>query len=359
MSFIKKFFTAHLKTVLSTAIVFAALFFVTATAHAATLSVSPGGGTVSVGKSFSVRVVVGSGGQSINAVSGSVSFSNSLLTLRSISKGSLVTLWAQDPTYSNASGTASFQGVILNGYSGGAGTVVTLNFVAKAQGTANISISSGGSSVLLNDGAGTNVLSGTSGAAFTITAPAQTSPRNTQPVSQPIVTPTPTAEVTPQNTEPSPVVATAYAKPLFTDYQSPLLPGNFVVVKGTASPNSLINITFTQTLANGRTTVSQTSLPVEDNGEFTFVSDQKVVEGSSYTLVASTADGQSTAPLSLAVKNSLWFNLTTWIASLIAIQMSVALALLLIALIAGYLLYRNRVLKKRLKAVLDELHKPQ
>src|ERR1700744_3518698 len=97
-------------------------------AQAATLSLSPSGGSYAVGKTISVRVLVGSGGQSINAVDGSITFSNDTLTLSSISKSGIVNLWAQDPTFSNSSGTANFQGVILNGYTGGGGTVVTLNF---------------------------------------------------------------------------------------------------------------------------------------------------------------------------------------------------------------------------------------
>lgn len=321
-------------------------FSIASKAEAATLSTSPAGGTYSVGRTITVRVIVDSAGQSINAVSGQVAFSNSTLALQSISKSGVVTLWAQDPAYSNSLGTASFQGVILNGYTGSYGTVVTLIFKAIALGTANVTISNSASSVLLNDGQGTNVLSSTSGASFTIIpgATPSTVSSPTRPVivpSIPIVQPVPTAVI--------PGVA-----PLFTDYQSPLLPGNFVVVKGTAPANSTVTITFTHATQNGTTTVTQNVLPTTNTGTFTFVSDQKVSEGSSYKLVATTPDGQSTAPLALAVKNSLWFSIATLIGLLLAIRISAMLALLLLILITLYLAYRNHILKKHLQTVIDK-----
>jgi hypothetical protein len=339
----KKLLNVHIKTFLSVAVILIAVFFVPTETHAATLSISPASDTVLAGKNFSVRVEVGTGGQSINAVSGSVSFSNSFLTLNSISKGSLVTLWAQDPTYSNASGTASFQGVILNGYNGDAGTVVTMNFTAKSQGTASISISNSSSSVLLNDGAGTNVLTSTNGSSITITQAVTPSPASSMPI-QPIAQPAVSSGISPVSSGTVPIKG---SKLLFTDYQAPLLPSNFVVVKGTASPNSIVTITFTQVSDTGATIVSQTPLLTDQYGDFTFVSNQKVTEGSTYTLVASTEGGQSTSPLTVAVKNSLWFNVSAWIAGIVAIKVSIVLVLLLL-IACIYLLYRNHLLKKRL-----------
>ncbi len=326
----------------------AALFLSHASAQAATLSISPLSGSYPIGKTISVRVLVGSGGQSINAVSGLVTFSSDTLTLTGISKSGIVTLWAQDPTYSNANGTASFQGVILNGYSGGSGTVLSLTFRAKAEGTATIGISGSGSSVLLNDGQGTNVLSSTSGATFSITR--GTAPTPTQPV-QPVEPTVPA--VTP------PVEAPKVAAPLFTDYQSPLSSGDFVVVKGTASPNSLVTVTFTHSLQNGTTTVSQTTVPVTETGTFAFISDEKVSEGSTYTLVATAADGQHTAPLSLAVKNSISFVLAAWIAAVLAIRVLAWPVLLLLVLITTYLLHRNHLLKKHLQMAIDKIHETE
>jgi hypothetical protein len=330
---IKKAGSIKKYTLLSLCLLF--LFCVVPHAEAATLNATPSTGTTEVGKTFTVRISVDSSGQSINAVSGQIHFPNNLVTLSNISKSGIVTLWAQDPTYSNASGIASFQGVILNGYTGTSGTIVTLTFKAKAEGVATISIVDSGSSVLLNDGQGTDILSATHGSSFTINqAPVETTPPQTPP---------------PETTMPQTPETVVSPAPTFTDYQSPLLSGNFVVVKGTAPANTVVNIAFTHIAYDGTTNVTTIPIATTDNGTFTFVSDQKVTEGSRYTLIATTQDGQTTTSLSLKVQNSLWFVFSMWIASIIAIKISVVFALLWLLLITGYLLYRNRILRKRLR----------
>ncbi len=143
---------------LSSLAALAVAFSSASSAHAATLSLSSGQG-YAVGQTFPMDVVVSTqNGESINAVSATVSFSPSQLSLVSISKGnSIITVWASDPTFSNSAGTADLEGVILNpGYSGQNGNVVTLNFKVKTAGLATVSFSQ--SSVLANDGQGTNVL---------------------------------------------------------------------------------------------------------------------------------------------------------------------------------------------------------
>lgn len=135
---------------------------------AASLSLSPSTGAYTVGNIIKVRVSVASGTQSVNAISGVVTYPSSILTLSSISKeNSLVTLWAKEPTFSNVSGSVSFEGVILNGYQGSSGTVLTLIFRAKKEGSASVKLSNS-STVLANDGVGTNVLTGVGGAFFTV-----------------------------------------------------------------------------------------------------------------------------------------------------------------------------------------------
>ncbi|MBP9711986.1 MAG: hypothetical protein KBD55_03060 [Candidatus Pacebacteria bacterium] len=125
--------------------------------YAAEINFSPSSGTFEVGDTIKVRVVLSSPSQSANAISSKISFSKDMLTLTSISKSnSLVSLWALEPTYSNSTGSAEMEGIILSGYTGSNGTIVTLTFKAKASGTANLKFSS--SSVLANDGQGTNIL---------------------------------------------------------------------------------------------------------------------------------------------------------------------------------------------------------
>ena len=125
--------------------------------HAATIGFSPSSGSYNVGDTINIKVYVGTNSQSINAISANVKFPNDILSLSSISKvGSIINLWAQEPSFSNSDGVASFEGVILNGYSGNSGNAVTLVFKVKAIGTAEIQFNT--ASVLANDGNGTEVL---------------------------------------------------------------------------------------------------------------------------------------------------------------------------------------------------------
>jgi len=104
----------------------------------------------------------------MNAASGEVSFPADKLQVASISKsGSIMNLWVAEPSYSNSLGTVNFEGVVLNpGYTGSQGKLITINFRVKSAGEANLNFTS--ASVLANDGLGTKILSGTSGANFTL-----------------------------------------------------------------------------------------------------------------------------------------------------------------------------------------------
>lgn len=167
------------------------LFFALAgSASAATLSVGSVSGTV--GQTVSVPVTVSAGsGESLNAVSVNISFPTDKLSLTSISKtSSIISLWAQEPVYSNVNGTAALEGIIPNpGYSGSSGRVALLTFTIKAAGSATVSFSS--ASVLANDGQGTNILrssnpgtiTGSAGAA-PAPAPAPAAPSSTEPAEE-------------------------------------------------------------------------------------------------------------------------------------------------------------------------------
>ena len=147
-----------------------ALFFVGVTAaHAATLGLVPVGSSYHVGDTIRVKVVVSSDTDSINGASTTVRFPTDILSLSSISKSdSIMTLWAQEPTFSNSTGTAGFEAVALSGFTGKNGTLVTLVFKAKKEGKAVLTVSDG--TVLANNGEGTNVLSSKSGTTLTIGA---------------------------------------------------------------------------------------------------------------------------------------------------------------------------------------------
>lgn len=148
-------------------------FFNIERAEAATLSVSPSTGVYTSGGSFTARVVVNTSGVGINAAEGTLSFDPAQLSVVGVSKGSIFSLWTSEPTYSNGAGTISFSGGSPTGYTGSAGTVLSITFKTKGSGTAKVGFKNG--SVLAADGRGTNVLTSMSGGTFTI-ASAEVSP---------------------------------------------------------------------------------------------------------------------------------------------------------------------------------------
>tara|TARA_B100000508_G_scaffold139740_1_gene138727 strand:+ start:2262 stop:3782 length:1521 start_codon:yes stop_codon:yes gene_type:complete len=85
-----------------------------------------------------------------------------------ISKGNTFSLWAVEPSYSNAAGTINFGGGSPAGYTGSAGTVLTITWRSKGAGPARVTFSNG--SVLAADGRGTNVVQSLNGGTYTIAA---------------------------------------------------------------------------------------------------------------------------------------------------------------------------------------------
>lgn len=160
------------------------LFFLLPTqTWAADLSIAPDSGSYSVGKTFPVNVYVSSN-ESINAVSGTLTFPTDKLQVVSVSKTtSILTLWVADPTFSNGAGLVSFEGVVPNpGYIGSSGRIVTINFKVINTGTASVKWNSG--SVLANDGSGTNVLGNLEPATFSLGASVPAEETTTDTASQ-------------------------------------------------------------------------------------------------------------------------------------------------------------------------------
>lgn len=161
-------------------------------ANAADIFVTPALGNYTVGQRFSVDIYVSSPSVAINAVSGILSFPSDSLEVTSISKaGTIMSLWVQEPTFSNQAGTVNFEGVVLNpGFTGSSAKVLTVNFRAKGYGLADTTFSS--ASILANDGTGTNVLKSISGGHYNINTVPQT-PANAEVTTPSIAANSPTA----------------------------------------------------------------------------------------------------------------------------------------------------------------------
>jgi hypothetical protein len=153
-------------------------FFFSKEVFAAELHIFPESGTYKVGQIFETSVYVSSTSQSINAVSGTLSFPADRLQVVSLSKiGTIIDFWAQEPSFSNSSGLISIEGVLLEpGFVGSKGLVLKVSFRVTEQGKGKVYFSS--SSVLANDGAGTNVLNNVGQALFTLgpSAPVSSTP---------------------------------------------------------------------------------------------------------------------------------------------------------------------------------------
>lgn len=165
---VKNFLQFFKNNIQQSARIFFGLLFVASsvqTSFAANLALSPSSVTTKVGKTFSIDLVVNNNIDSINAVSALLSYPQDTLQVVSLSKkSSFITLWAEEPSYSNDKGSVSLEGVALNpGFDKATGKVISVTFKAIQAGNISITVKSG--SVLANDGNATDVLK-TTGAAF-------------------------------------------------------------------------------------------------------------------------------------------------------------------------------------------------
>jgi len=150
----------RIKFLLVIAVVFSSVFFSATTlfaqtgAGAAVLSLSPSAGTVGVGKTLIVSVLVESA-TPFNSSSAKLNFDKELLSVQSVSKSSsALSLWAVEPSFSNETGTIDFEGGNTAALTGKK-TILTITFKGLKEGKAQIGFTS--ASVLAADGKGTDI----------------------------------------------------------------------------------------------------------------------------------------------------------------------------------------------------------
>lgn len=106
-----------------------------------------------VGAAVDVGVFLGSDGESINAVEGTIRYPADLLKLTDIRPaGSLISFWVEQPRLV-AQGDVRFAGIVPGGFQGDRGALFSLTFESIGAGTANINATQ--VAVLRNDGEGT------------------------------------------------------------------------------------------------------------------------------------------------------------------------------------------------------------
>lgn len=224
--------TFHIKT--SLAIVLPLFFLIIPVfAHAGALSLYPATGSFEQGKTFSTRVVVTSADQAINAISGVLSFPTDKLRVISLSKSdSILSLWVQDPSFSNGAGTINFEGVVPNpGFTGSSGNVLLITFKVLAPGDATVKFTSG--TLLANDGQGTDVTKDLKGATYTLTA---AKAEEVKPLPTPVATPV----IEPE----TPAVVESIKAPIFTEYPRKLEEGAPLKIHGTSYPEAVVEVSL-------------------------------------------------------------------------------------------------------------------
>ncbi len=104
---------------------------------------------------FLAEIRLNTEGEYINAVKVELSFPQDILKIEDFSKGnSILTVWAEEPEFSNQNGTISFSGGTPGGYQGWNGILGKIVLKAIEQGIVKIEFQEN-SQALLNDGLGT------------------------------------------------------------------------------------------------------------------------------------------------------------------------------------------------------------
>ncbi len=148
----------------------------------ASIFVGPASGTFTVGSTFTISVYVNTGGNAVNAIEANLAFPpDKLQVVNPVASTSFISLWVTAPTYSNTDGTIRFQGGLPSpGIKTSGGVISTVTFRVKSAGSALIRYAPT-SQVLLNDGRGTNILTSTGTAEFSLKVPPPAGPIVTSP----------------------------------------------------------------------------------------------------------------------------------------------------------------------------------
>ncbi len=176
---------------------FTFLIFSARTVNAATLYFSPSSGNFTVGNILTTSVLVNTQDKAINNVDAIINFPSALLEVVSVNKsGSIFSLWVEGPAFSSSAGTISFNGGLPTpGFSGTAGTIVSIVFRVRSAGTASLVFSS--AAVRANDGRGTDILQTRAQAQFSLIS-------EERPVALPVALGTPQAPRISSETHPDP-----------------------------------------------------------------------------------------------------------------------------------------------------------
>lgn len=151
------------KNILHFALLFCVLsftFFIFAvkTANAASIYFTSSSQNFYTDDTFIVEARMESFEDEINVIDGSFSFNADVLRIKELSTGgSVFSLWAEQPSFSNEEGIVRFVGGVPDGFQGGNGLILKAIFLAATEGKSNI-VFSNDTAVFLSDGKGTRAV---------------------------------------------------------------------------------------------------------------------------------------------------------------------------------------------------------
>ncbi len=129
----------------------------------ASLFLSPITGTYLSGEPITIRVMVGTGGESANAIEGVLEYDSKKIEILSLDRSnSLLTSWTKEPFFDNAKGEIAFAGSMsgTSSFSGSRGEVLAVTLRGLRSEEAHVTFVSGSASAVhAADGTGGNLLS--------------------------------------------------------------------------------------------------------------------------------------------------------------------------------------------------------
>lgn len=320
-------------------ILYIAFPVVTFSAGSELLKVSSDRNNLSIGEDFSVYVSVVSPDQAMNAVSGSITFSDNLQFLGIDKTSSLVDFWTQDPKI--ISNKVIFEGIILNpGYIGKNGSLFKIKFVTKKSGTASVYLSDG--AILANDGFGTNILDSLGKTSINILK--QNYGGNVSTI--------------------SPDLSDGVALPVITEYSESVLSKESVFVRGLGEPNAMTKIVFKDVsfksvgerfidfVQSNKKKLDEVLVRNTEDGTFEYVTSQNLVAGvynaTPFLVDENTKTERPGFGVQLLVNDSKIVKNLVVVINILALLIPVVGLIVIIYFIPWYSFKRMRILRKKM-----------